>query len=362
MSGTIGDQLANISHAQPVVQFRVTEHSTSIWEVSTMRRRLTVFSAIAATAAFALSACTPSVTEGTVSSGEGYQIGITQITSHPALDSARDGFKEAFSEAGVEVSFDEQNAQGDQATATAIASKFATANLDLVLAIATPSAQSLAQVIADTPVLFTAVTDPVAAQLVTSMEAPGTNITGTTDMNPVKEQLELVKKLVPTATKVGIVYSSGEVNSEVQVAAAKKEAAALGLEIVESTVTNSAEVQQATQALGAVDAIYVPTDNTVVSALASVLQVAIDMKIPVIGAEADTVRNGAIATLGIDYFALGKQTGEMALRVLKDGANPATMPVEQQKTYSLIVNKKAAVECGLTLPADFVSSADEVIE
>lgn len=327
-----------------------------------MRRRLTVFSAIAATAALALSACTPSATEGSAPSGQGYQIGITQITSHPALDAAREGFKEAFAEAGVDVTFDEQNAQGDQATATAIASKFAAADLDLVLAVATPSAQSLAQAITDTPVLFTAVTDPVAAQLVTTMDAPGANITGTTDMNPIKEQLELVTTLVPHAKKVGIVYSSGEVNSEVQVAAAKKEAAGLGLEIVESTVTNSAEVQQAAQALGAVDAIYVPTDNTVVSALGSVLQVAIDMKIPVIGAEADTVRNGAIATYGIDYFALGKQTGEMALRVLKDGAAPATMAVEQQKTYTLVVNKKAAAEFGVNLTEEFLSSAAEVIE
>lgn len=318
--------------------------------------------ATAATAALlALAGC--SAQAGTApasgtSSGAAYSIGITQITTHTSLDAAREGFKQAFADAGIDVDYDEQNAQGDQATATSIASKFASADLDLVLAVATPSAQAAAQAITDVPILFTAVTDPVSAQLVNSLDAPGSNITGTTDMNPVADQVSLVKDFAPGAKRLGIIYSSGEVNSEIQVSLAKEAAAAEGLEVVESTVTNSSEVQQAAQDLASkVDAIYVPTDNTVVSAFASVVQAAEDAKLPLIAGESDSVANGALATYGIDYSKLGRQTGEMAIRILTQGADPATLAVEAQKEYELTVNTTTLKAIGLEMPASLKDRA-----
>lgn len=325
-------------------------------------KRSFFLAATASAAALLLGACSASVSDsaasGAPAGGEGFSIGITQITTHPSLDAAREGFKKAFEDAGLEVKFDEQNAQGDQATATSIASKFAGADLDLVLAIATPSAQAAAQAITGTPILFTAVTDPVSAQLVDSLDAPGANVTGTTDMNPVADQISLVKQFAPGAKNVGIIYSSGEVNSEVQVELAKEAADKEGLEVVETTVTNSSEVQQAAQDLASkVDAIYVPTDNTVVSAFASVVQSAEDAKIPLIAGEGDSVANGGLATYGIDYFELGRQTGEMAIKILTEKADPATMPVQSQSEYALTVNTTTLKAIGLEMPAELADKA-----
>jgi putative ABC transport system substrate-binding protein len=293
-------------------------------------------------------------------------IGITQIVSHPSLDAAREGFKKALADngytAGKNVNFDEQNAQGDQATATNIAGKFNTDQKDLVLAIATPTAQSAVQAISNAPVLFTAVTDPVTADLVDSMEKPGGNATGTSDGLPddvVSKQLDLIKQLKPGAKTVGIVYSSGEVNSQVQVEAVKKAAGKMGLQVKESTVSNSGEVQQAAQSLD-VDAFYVPTDNNVVSALGSLIQVAESKKLPVIAAEGDSVRNGAVATYGIDYDKLGYQTGEMAVKILKGEAEPESMQVETQSDLGLYVNEAAAKRMGVEVPADLLKSATTV--
>jgi len=296
-------------------------------------------------------------TAGTTAAGESVSIGITQIVAHPSLDAARDGFKQALADAGYDVTYDEQNAQGDQSTAASIAGTFASADLDLILAIATPTAQSVVQAITDTPILFTAVTDPVSADLVDSLEAPGGNATGTSDANPVMEQLALVKRLDPQATRVGIVYSSGEVNSQVQVEWAKEAAAELGLEIVEAAVSTSAEVQQAAESLD-VDAFYVPTDNTVVSALESLIQVAEAKQILTIAAEGDSVARGAVATYGIDYYKLGYQTGEMAVKILRGEAEPATMPVETQTDLQLYLNLGAAERMGVTIPEDLLAEAD----
>ena len=325
-------------------------------------KRSFFLAATASAAALLLGACSASVSDsaasGAPSGGAGFSIGITQITTHPSLDAAREGFKKAFEDAGLEVKFDEQNAQGDQATATSIASKFAGADLDLVLAIATPSAQAAAQAITGTPILFTAVTDPVSAQLVDSLDKPGSNVTGTTDMNPVADQISLVKQFAPGAKSVGIIYSSGEVNSEVQVELAKEAADKEGLEVVETTVTNSSEVQQAAQDLASkVDAIYVPTDNTVVSAFASVVQSAEDAKIPLIAGEGDSVANGGLATYGIDYFELGRQTGELAIKILTEKADPATMPVQSQSEYALTVNTTTLKAIGLEMPTALADKA-----
>lgn len=316
-------------------------------------------------AALTLAACGSSTSPGDnapTSGGDSaktYRIGITQIVTHPSLDAARDGFTQAVKDGGLQVTYDEKNAQGDQATVTSIANTFKTEDLDLILAIATPTAQATAQAITDKPILFTAVTDPVAAKLVASMDAPGGNVTGTTDMNPVAEQIKLIKLVKPDAKSVGIVYSSGEVNSQVQVDLAKKAAATEGLTVVEKTISATAELQQAASSIKA-DAFYVPTDNNVVSGLGTLIQVAESEKALVVAGEGDSVRKGAAITYGIDYVELGKQTGQMAVRILKDGANPATMPVESLKNMKYYVNKAAAAKQGVTIPADILAKAEVV--
>lgn len=312
--------------------------------------------ALVASSALALTACSDGSDGG--GDDESYSIGINQLVQHPALDAATEGFKESFEEAGVDATFDEQNANGEQSTALTIAQQFSADDLDLALAVATPAAQAMAQNITDTPVLFTAVTDPTAAELVDSNNKPGGNVTGTSDAAPIDKQMELLKEIVPDAKKVGIVYASGEVNSKVQVDQAKKAAGPAGLEITTQTVTTVNEIQQAVKALGDVDAIYVPTDNMVVSGIASLIQVAENKKIPVIGAEAGTVEGGAVATLGIDYTELGRQTGEMALRILRDDEDPATMPVEVATEFTYVVNEDAAKRQGVTIPEDILEEAE----
>jgi putative ABC transport system substrate-binding protein len=292
---------------------------------------------------------------------EEIKVGIVQIVEHPALDSAREGFLETLKENGYEegknLTVDYQNAQNDQSILQSIAQKFASSKLDLVLAIATPSAQAMASSSQDIPILITAVTDPVAAKLVNSTEKPGTNVTGTTDMNPLKEQFELLKKLVPQAKKVGVIYNAGEVNSQVQVDMAKEVAKDLGVELIEATVTTSADVLQASQSLvGKVDAIYVPTDNMVVSAAQSVVQVANKNKIPVIAGESSVVDAGGLATIGINYKNLGKQTGEMALKVIK-GSKPQDMPIESQKQFDTVFNKETLTLLGIKVPDDLAKIA-----
>ena len=321
--------------------------------------RSTFLTALVATSALTLTACSGG--SGSDDGGgeeESYSIGINQLVQHPALDAATAGFKESFEEADVKASFDEQNANGEQSTALTIAQQFAQDDLDLALAVATPAAQAMAQNITDVPLLFTAVTDPASAELVESNEEPGGNVTGTSDAAPIEKQLDLLKEIVPDAKKVGIVYASGEVNSKVQVDEAKEAAGPAGLKIETQTVTTVNEIQQAVKALGDVDAIYVPTDNMVVSGIASLIQVAESKKIPVIGAESGTVEGGAVATLGIDYTELGRQTGEMALRILRDGEDPATMPVETATEFTYVVNEDAAKRQGVTIPKDILAEAE----
>ncbi|WIM69020.1 ABC transporter substrate-binding protein [Corynebacterium breve] len=309
-------------------------------------------------AALVLAGCSES---SDTAAGEGsYDIGINQLVQHPALDEASAGFKAAFDDAGIEVNWDEQNANGEQATALTIAQQMAGSKLDLVLAVATPAAQATVQNITTEPVLFTAVTDPVEAQLVDSLEAPGGNATGTSDITPIADQLDLLQELVPDTKRVGIVYASGEVNSQVQVDAAKKEAEGRGIEIVTQTVTNVTEIPQAVEAIGDVDAFYVPTDNMVVSGISSLVQAAEAKSIPVIAAEAGTVEGGAAATIGIDYFELGRQTGEMAIRILEEGADPGEVAVETATEFTYYVNEEAAERQGITIPQEILDEAETV--
>lgn len=283
-------------------------------------------------------------------------IGIVNLLSHPALDAAQAGFIEALAEAGYvegeNLTLDIQNANNDQSTLTNIANTFASGDADLFYAIATPSAQSLAQVITDRPIVFAAVTDPVSAGLVDEWENPGGNITGVSDMNPMDGQLNLIQEVLPDVQTVGIVYSSGEVNSEVQVEQAQAVADELGIEIRTATVTNSAEVQQAAQSLD-VDAFLIPTDNTVVSAAESVIQVAEQKGVPVFASDESTMERGAAAGLSVNYAQQGKDAAALAIQLL-EGADPASLPVETQKEFDLFVNEAAAEAQGITLPAEVI--------
>ena len=295
-----------------------------------------------------------------------FKIGISQFVEHPALDSAREGFLEGLSEEGfvvgenLEVNL--ENAQADFSTTQTIAQKFKGQNLDLVLAIATPNAQSAAGVLTDTPLVITAVTDPVAAGLVEDLVDKSKPITGTTDMNPVAKQLELIKEFVPEAQNIGILYNSGEVNSVVQVDIAKKAASEMGLNIVEGTVTNTSEVTlAASSVVGKVDAIYLPTDNTIASAVPSIMKIAGENDVPVFAAEKGQVENGAIATRGIDYFTLGKETGKIAARVL-NGEDPASIPITGSQNLQLIVNNQAVQDFNLEIPANLEDEIDLLIE
>ncbi len=297
---------------------------------------------------------------------ESYAIGIVQLVEHPALDATREGFIDALVSEGFKdgdnLSIDYKNAQNEMPTAVTISEGFVADKVDLILAIATPCAQAAATATKEIPILITAVTDAVEAGVVESMERPNTNVTGTTDMNPIKEQLELILEIDPAVKNIGIIYNSGEVNSVVQVDVAKEVAPELGVEIIEAVATNSGEVGTAAESLvGKVDAIYVPTDNTVVSALRSVVRVAEDHDLALVAGDVESVENGAVATLGISYYGLGYQTGLMAAEVLR-GADPATMPIVGSREFTYAINKTAAKNMGLELPQSLLERAEEVFE
>jgi len=300
------------------------------------------------------------------SADEQLKVGIIQIVEHPSLDATRQGFLDVLQEqgykAGKNLILDYQNAQNDQANLQTIARKFVHSKNDLVLAVATPSAMTMANETADLPILFTAVTDPISAKLVQSLDKPGSNVTGTTDINPVKDQLKLIKELVPQAKKIGIIYNASEINSQIQVDIAEQAAPQLGVELVKVTVTASNEVMQAAQSMiGKVDALYLPTDNMIISSIAAVIKVAEEHKIPVITGETDSVEKGALASIGIDYYQLGRTTGEMALQII-NGEKPQDMAVQSQTGTDLVINLSAAEKMGVVISEELKSKAKKIIE
>ncbi|KLI61443.1 ABC transporter substrate-binding protein [Brachyspira hyodysenteriae] len=285
------------------------------------------------------------------------KIGILQLVEHYALDQANKGFVDGLKEAGYEdgknVIIDYQNAQGEQANCVTISQKFINDKVDLILAIATPAAQAVANLTKDIPILITAVTDPADSKLVADNKMPGGNVTGTSDLTPVKEQMELLKKLIPNAKNVGFLYSSSEQNSKFQIDIAKAKANELGLSYVDATVTTPNDLQQVVQSLvGKVDVIYVPTDNMVSAGIANVIGVTGPANIPVICGEAAMLNAGGLATYGIDYYELGKLTATQAVKILKGESNPADMPIEYMQNPVLEINTNAANKLGVTIPAD----------
>ncbi|HAJ33740.1 MAG TPA: sugar ABC transporter substrate-binding protein [Candidatus Atribacteria bacterium] len=309
---------------------------------------------------------------GGVSSLAGAQplvIGVTQIVEHPALDAARDGFIAALEEAGLkegeDVIYDLQNAQGDFNNAISIAQKFKDDKVDIIFAIATPTAQAALQVNQDIPIVITAVTDPVAANLAKSWESSGNNLTGMSDAAPNKQQIELIPRFLPKAKNVGTIYNAGEANSVVQVEVAKEACKELGLNLIEVTVSNSSEVLMAAQSLAdRVEALYIVTDNTVVSALESVIKVCNQEKIALIVADPSTVDKGALASYGIDYFSLGKKSGEIALKIIK-GAKPSDIPIQtitDPKDLQFVVNLDTAKTIGISVSEEIIKAADKIIK
>ena len=283
------------------------------------------------------------------------KIGVIQLVEHPALDKSYQGFVDGLAEAGYvngeNITIDYQNAQGEQANCVTIANKFVNDKDNLIFAIATPAAQAVANLTKKIPILVTAVTDPETAKLVKSNKKPETNVSGTSDLTPVAAQIALLKKIVPEAKKVGLLYCSSEANSIFQINIAKEACAANGLEFIEGSVSNSNEIQQVTQSLvGKVDAFYVPTDNMLAAGIANVAMVANNAKLPVIGGEEGMVNSGALATYGINYYELGKLTAKQAVKVLKEGANPADMPIEYLEKFDFTYNKDTAAAIGVIIP------------
>ena len=290
-------------------------------------------------------------------------VGIVQLVEHDALDAANKGFRDALKERGYEegknLKIDNQNAQADQSNLQNIGQRFVSNHVDLIYAIATPAAQTVANLTKDIPIVGSAITDYVGAKLVKSNDAPGGNVTGTSDMNPIKDQVDLLIKLCPNAKTIGCVYTSSEVNSEIQFKAMKEYAESKGLKVEAATISNVNDIQQAAQSLvGKVDAFYLPTDNVIASSMPTLISVTEAAKKPVICGESNMVKAGGLATYGVDYYELGRQSGFMAADILDGKSKPAEMKIEFAKVLKAVVNKTNADKLGITIPADVLKDAE----
>ena len=284
-----------------------------------------------------------------------YKIGVTQFMEHPSLNLTKQGFEDAFKEAGIKADFDEKNANGEVTNANLIATNYKADKKDLVFGIATPSAQALANNITDIPVLFSAVTDPASAKLLNP------NVTGTSDkVENIAAQLDLLAKIKPGLKKIGVLYNPSEQNSAVQVQEIQKIAKQKNIEVVLQGINNFGELAQATKnLLGSTDALYLPTDNLVVSGMNLIASEAVNARKPVVVSENSSVKEGALFTMGLDYYALGKRTGEMAIEILK-GKPVSQIPFETSKQMKLYVNSKTAQALGLDVKNPAFSGAEFV--
>lgn len=291
---------------------------------------------------------------------------VTAIVEHPALDAVRDGVKDELKDEGFEVGknlkWEYQSAQGNTGTAAQIARKFIGDKPDAIVAIATPSAQAVVAATKSIPVVYSGVTDPVAAQLVKDWKASGTNVTGVSDLLELEKQVDLIKRVVPNVKRVGMVYNPGEANSAVVVKALKELLGKSGISLVEAAAPRSVDVGSAAKSLiGKVDVIYTNTDNNVVSAYEALVKVGNDAKIPLVASDTDSVKRGAIAALGVNYYDLGRQTGKVVARILK-GEKPGDIASATSSKLELFVNTTAAQKQGVTLSADLIKSAKTVIK
>lgn len=283
------------------------------------------------------------------------KIGVLQLIEHNALDSAYKGFVDGLKEAGYEdgknIIIDYQNAQGEQANCITIGQKFINDKSDLILAIATPAAQAIANMTKDIPILITAVTDPADSKLVADNNAPGGNVTGTSDLTPVEAQIELLKEIIPNVKTVGLLYCSSEQNSVFQINIAKKKLDAMGIKYIDIAISNLNEIQQVIQnVIGKVEAIYTPTDNMIANGMATVALMTEPAKLPVICGEGGMTMLGGTVTYGINYYELGKLTSTQAVSILKGDKKTSEMPIEYLQKFDLVVNTNMIESIGLTIP------------
>lgn len=285
------------------------------------------------------------------------QVAVIQIMQHGSLDAANKGVIDRLAERGYtadKIAVDQQNAQGDQSNLKNIASRFKHARPDVIIAISTPAAQSVANEIRDIPIVGVAITDFETAKLVKSNEKPGTNVTGANDRGPVEEQVEMGMKFVPGAKRMGLMYCASEVNSEIQAEQARKKAAELGLEVVEATVANVNDIQQAAESIaGDVDYIYVPTDNVIASSIPTLVKVTNEAKVPVFVGADSMARDGALGSISVDFYKTGLQAGDMAADILDGKGKPETMPVQDPKDLTVIINKTNAEILGIQIPEEY---------
>jgi len=297
---------------------------------------------------------------------ETYQISVNQFVEHPALDAVLQGFKDYMKDNQIQVKYKVHNAQANMGTATQIGQQILGEESDLIMAIATPSAQACARALEKAPMdlrrpfLFTAVTDPVAAGLVTNLKKPGGYITGVSDLMPIEKHLKMLLTFNPNIERLGFMYNPGETNSTVLLKTLKKLTARMGIKVIDGTATKTSEVYQAAKSLiGKVDAVFIPTDNTIISGLESAIKVGTQFKLPIFAGDVDSVKRGAIAAMGFNYYKHGYQTGAMAKKILL-GANPGQIPVEFQKELELHINTKYAKLMGVTPPKSLLKIADKI--
>lgn len=314
-----------------------------------MKKKKMLTSLVVVASALLLGACGNSQKN---SSNQQKTVGVLQIVQHPSLDSAYEGFKEGLAQGGYKegknVKFDYQNAQNNQDNLKSMSEKLVKEKADLLLGIATPSTQSLANETQDIPIVITAVIDPVAAKLAKSLKKPATNVTGTTDMVPIDKQIDLLLSIVPDAKTIGIMYNAGEANSKIQADLAEKALKKAGIKVKTLTANTTNDVQQVTTSLAKdVDGIYIPTDNTFASAVTVIGEVAKQTKTPIVAGSVEQIETGGLATYGIDYKELGKQTGLMAAKILDGKAKANTSAIESAKELKLVVNEDMSKALGI---------------
>jgi putative tryptophan/tyrosine transport system substrate-binding protein len=315
---------------------------------------------------FSLTACSSGDAEKKSDNQAKKKIGILQIVEHPSLNEIREsiiaelkdkGFKD-----GENIIIDYQNAQGDQSVIKSMAQKFVNNKYDLIIAIATPSTQAVVSQTKDIPILFSAVTDPIGAGIITNFENPGGNVSGTSNAISAEKVMGLAKEITPGIKKIGTIYNASETNAVWVIKSLKEYAAKNNLTVLEATVTGSSEVQQAAQSfVGKVDALFIPNDNTVATAMPTVSQIAIKAKLPVYVTADSLVRDGGLATYGINYTILGKETADMAIDVL-NGKKVGDIPAKTMSNMNIYLNKDTAKAIGIELPQNLLKQAAEIVE
>ena len=326
-----------------------------------MKIRKTALAAVAAAAVFALSGCGEEKSAPSAQTGGSVTVGLVQLVEHPALDEANRGIVDALKDRKLNVEFDQQNAQADQSNLGNIAQRFVSQKYPLIFAIATPAAQVVANATDKTPIVATAVTDFEVAKLVKSNQKPDTNVTGSSDLNPVAEQVRLMLEIFPSAKRIGTIYNSSEINSQFQAQILKNELQKRNLELVEFTVSSVNDVQQTAQSMiGKVDVIYVPTDNIIASAMPVLTKITNAAKIAVIVGEEGLLKGGGLATVGVNYYNLGRIAGEMGADILEGKSQPQTMAIRYQTEFKSKINVNVAEQLGITIPASVSKNAELV--